>query len=154
MAHNGKGLWKLGDLELVRPNVRRVKLLLFNYLQMFGSFRQPTTNVQKNSQSPITSVRPNCHKPMLSAGKLSSDDVSTSKKLQVKSRPKLQKKCPRATKSNFKKSSKIAKKCPWATKLNFKKSSKAAKSCPRAKNQILKSRPKLIKNVLGQRNQI
>jgi hypothetical protein len=52
VAANEKGLWKLGILKHVCPNVRRYKLQIFNYLQMFGSFRQTEqkykriTNVQ------------------------------------------------------------------------------------------------------------
>jgi hypothetical protein len=54
MAHNVKVLWLVGALKLVRPNVCRVKLLMFNYLQMLGSFRPPKQNgaaraVQKSS---------------------------------------------------------------------------------------------------------
>ena len=72
LAANEKGLWKLGDLKLVCPNVRRYKLLMFNYLQKFNRFPSAETKVQKNYQSSITSVRPNCHKPMLAVGFLSS----------------------------------------------------------------------------------
>ncbi len=66
IAANEKVLWLVGDLKLVRPNVRRYKLLIFNYLQMFGSFRLPITKVQKNYQSSITSVRP--HLPQYYVG--------------------------------------------------------------------------------------
>ena len=61
---------------------------------------------------------------MLSAGKLSSDDVSTGEKLQAKSRPKLLKNCPRAAKSSLKI-------CP-----------KSQKTVHGQQNQVLKSRPK------------
>jgi hypothetical protein len=56
----------VGDLKLVRPNVCRYKLLMLSYLQMIGSFRLPTTKVQKNSQSSITSVSP--HLPQYYVG--------------------------------------------------------------------------------------
>jgi hypothetical protein len=49
LAANEKVLWQVGALKHVRPNVCRYKLLMFNYLQMFGSFRPPKTKVQKNS---------------------------------------------------------------------------------------------------------
>jgi hypothetical protein len=59
---NEKVLWKLGDLKLVRPNVRPYKLLYFNYLQMFGSFRPPKQkykripNVQLLPSAPIATI--------------------------------------------------------------------------------------------------
>jgi hypothetical protein len=62
VAHNEKVLWKLGDLKLVRPNVRPYKLLYFNYLQMFGSFRPPKQkykripNVQLLPSAPIATI--------------------------------------------------------------------------------------------------
>ena len=65
VADNVKGLWKLGNLKPVRPNVRPIKLLIFNYLQMYNRFPSAQTKAQKNYKSSITSVRPNCHKPML-----------------------------------------------------------------------------------------
>jgi hypothetical protein len=46
MTANEKVLWLVGALKLVRPNVRRYKLLMFNYLQMIGSFR-PTEQKYK-----------------------------------------------------------------------------------------------------------
>ncbi len=67
MAHNEKGLWQVGHLKHVRPNVRRYKLLLFNYLQKFSRFPSAETKVQKNFQCSITYVSPTCHKPMLGA---------------------------------------------------------------------------------------
>jgi hypothetical protein len=39
---------QVGDLKLVRPNVRRYKLLLFSYLQMCNRFPSAETKVQKN----------------------------------------------------------------------------------------------------------
>jgi hypothetical protein len=66
LAPNEKVLWQVGALKLIRPNVCRVKLLMLNYLQMLGSFRPPTTKVQKNSQSSITSVSP--HLPQYYVG--------------------------------------------------------------------------------------
>ena len=36
LVANEKVLWLVGTLELVRPNVCRYKLLMFNYLQMIG----------------------------------------------------------------------------------------------------------------------
>ena len=65
VATNVKGLWKLGNLKPICPNVRRYKLLMFNYLQMFGGFR-PTEQKYKR----ITNVQslpsaPNCHNTML-----------------------------------------------------------------------------------------
>jgi hypothetical protein len=77
IATNVKVLWLVGTLELVRPNVRRYKLLILSYLQMFGSFRLPK---QKNSQCSITSVSP--HLPQYYVGGsrfCPSDDVSMSK---------------------------------------------------------------------------
>jgi hypothetical protein len=41
MSANEKVLWSGGGFETRPPNVCRYKLLMFNYLQMFGSFRQP-----------------------------------------------------------------------------------------------------------------
>jgi hypothetical protein len=41
IAANEKVLWLVGDLKLVRPNVRQYKLLMFNDLPMFCSFRPP-----------------------------------------------------------------------------------------------------------------
>ena len=38
LTANEKVLWKLGNLKTFRPNVRRYKLLMFNYLQMIGQF--------------------------------------------------------------------------------------------------------------------
>ncbi len=58
---------QVGNLKHLCPNVRRYKLLMFNYLQMFSRFPSAETKVQKNYQSSITSVSPNCHKPMLGA---------------------------------------------------------------------------------------
>ena len=75
LAANEKGLWQVGHLKLLCPNVRRYKLLLFNYLQKFSWFPSAETKVQKDSQSSITYVRPTCHKPMLAAGFLSVDFV-------------------------------------------------------------------------------
>ena len=37
-ATNEQGLWKVGYLKHVRPNVCRYKLLMFKYLQMFNRF--------------------------------------------------------------------------------------------------------------------
>jgi hypothetical protein len=37
---------KVGDLKLVRPNVRRYKLLMLSYLQMFNRFPFAETEVQ------------------------------------------------------------------------------------------------------------
>ena len=56
---------QVGHLKLCCPNVRRYKLLLVNYLQMFSWFPSAETKVQKNYQCSITSVSPTCHKPML-----------------------------------------------------------------------------------------
>jgi hypothetical protein len=64
LAANEKGLWKLGNLKTFCPNVRRYKLLMLSYLQMFGSFRQTEqkykiiTNVQllPSAQLPQTPV--------------------------------------------------------------------------------------------------
>jgi len=67
LAGNEKGLLQVGNLKLVRPNVSLYKLLLFNYLQKYNKFPSAETKVQKNHQCSITSVRPTCHKPMLSA---------------------------------------------------------------------------------------
>ena len=90
----------------------------------------------------------------------------------LKSRPKLQKNCPWATKSNFKKSldfakscpratkpsfknsSDVAINCPRATKSNFKKSSDVAKKCPLAIKPNFKSCPMSQEIVHGQQNQI
>ena len=58
---------QVGDLKLVHPNVRRYKLLMFNYLQMFNRFPSAETNVQKNYQSSITSVSP--HLPQTHVGR-------------------------------------------------------------------------------------
>ena len=55
---NEQGLWQVGDLKLVRPNVCRYKLLLFNYLQIFSRFPSAETKVQKNSKSSINHVSP------------------------------------------------------------------------------------------------
>ena len=48
LTANVQGLWKVGALKLVRPNVCRYKLLMFSYLQMFSRFPSAETNVQKN----------------------------------------------------------------------------------------------------------
>ena len=63
------------DLKLVRPNVRRYKLLMLNYLQMFGSFRQPTTKVQKKFKVQLLPSAHTCHKQMLGAGSFSNRSV-------------------------------------------------------------------------------
>ena len=44
-----------------------------------------------------------------------------------KSRPMLQKSCPRATKSNYKKPSEVARNCPRVTKPSFQKLSDVAR---------------------------
>ena len=72
VAANEKVLWKLGNLKTFCPNVRRYKLLYFNYLQMIGQFPSAETKVQTNYRSSITSVRPNCHNTMLAAVNFSS----------------------------------------------------------------------------------
>ena len=91
IAHNEKGLWKLGNLKTSRPNVRRYKLLMFNYLQMFGSFRPPKQKykripkVQSLPSAPIATIL--CWWQCF----LSSNDVSMSEKLSVQSRLNMQK---------------------------------------------------------------
>ena len=37
---------QVGDLKVVRPNVRRYKLLMLSYLQMFNRFPSAETNIQ------------------------------------------------------------------------------------------------------------
>ena len=46
LAANEKGLWQVGNLKRYCPNVRRYKLLLFNYLPMFKRFPSAETKVQ------------------------------------------------------------------------------------------------------------
>jgi hypothetical protein len=65
MAYNEKVLWKVGDLKHVRPNVRRYKLLMFNYLQMFGSFRQPKQKYKRIPNVQSLPSAPTCHNTML-----------------------------------------------------------------------------------------
>ena len=57
---------QVGNLKLVRPNVCRYKLLVFNYLQKFSRFPSAETKVQKNYQCSITSVSP--HLPQTHVG--------------------------------------------------------------------------------------
>jgi hypothetical protein len=39
-------LWQVGVLKFVCPNVRRYKLLMLSYLQMFNRFPSAETKVQ------------------------------------------------------------------------------------------------------------
>ena len=56
---------QVGHLKRCCPNVRRHKLLILSYLQMFKRFPSAETKVQNNYRCSITYVRPTCHKPML-----------------------------------------------------------------------------------------
>jgi hypothetical protein len=67
MAANEKVLWLVGDLKLVRPNVRRYKLLMFNYLQMLGSFRPPKQKYKSIPKVQLLPSAPTCHNTMLAA---------------------------------------------------------------------------------------
>jgi hypothetical protein len=43
---NEQGLWQVGVLKLVRPNVCRYKLLMLNYLQVLNRIPSAKTKVQ------------------------------------------------------------------------------------------------------------
>ena len=60
-----KGLVEVGDLKLVRPNVCQYKLLIFNYLQMFGSFRPPKQKYKRITNVQLLPSAPTCHNTML-----------------------------------------------------------------------------------------
>ena len=67
----GRACGQVGDLKLVRPNVFRYKLLMFNYLQMFNRFPSAETNVQKKLPNvQLLPSAPTCHKPMLAEVRL------------------------------------------------------------------------------------
>jgi hypothetical protein len=68
IATNEQGLWQVGVLKLVCPNVCRYKLLMMSYLQMLGSFRPPKQKYNKIPNVQILPSAPTCHKPMLVAG--------------------------------------------------------------------------------------
>jgi hypothetical protein len=65
LAANVKVLWLVGALKLVRPNVRRYKLLMFNYLQMIGSFRPPKQKYKRITKVQLLPSAPTCHNTML-----------------------------------------------------------------------------------------
>jgi hypothetical protein len=67
ISANEKVLWQVGDLKLVRPNVCRVKLLIFNDLQMIGSFRPPKQKYKRIPNVQLLPSAPTCHNTMLSA---------------------------------------------------------------------------------------
>jgi hypothetical protein len=67
VADNEKVLWQVGALEPVRPNVCRYKLLMFNYLQMLGSFRQPKQKYKRIPKVQLLPSAPTCHNTMLAA---------------------------------------------------------------------------------------
>jgi hypothetical protein len=67
MAANEKVLWLVGALKLVRPNVRRYKLLMLNYLQMLGSFRPPKQKYNRIPNVQLLPSAPTCHNTMLAA---------------------------------------------------------------------------------------
>jgi len=46
IAANVQGLWQVGALKLVHPNVCRYKLLMLSYLQMLNRFPSAETKVQ------------------------------------------------------------------------------------------------------------
>jgi hypothetical protein len=54
-------------LKLVRPNVCRYKLLMFNYLQTLGSFRPPKQKYKKVPKVQLLPSAPTCHNTMLVA---------------------------------------------------------------------------------------
>ena len=58
ISANEKGLWQVGHLKLICPNVRRYKLLILNYSSMFKSFPSAEIKLQINYQCSITSVSP------------------------------------------------------------------------------------------------
>ena len=58
---------QVGDLKLVRPNVCRYKLLMFNYLQMFGSFRPTEQKYKRIPKVQLLPSAPTCHNTMLAA---------------------------------------------------------------------------------------
>jgi hypothetical protein len=66
-AANEKVLWLVGDLKLVRPNVRRYKLLMFNYLQMLASFRPTEQKYKRITKVQLLPSAPTCHNTMLGA---------------------------------------------------------------------------------------
>jgi hypothetical protein len=67
VAHNEKVLWLVGALKLVRPNVCRYKLLMFNYLQIFGSFRPLKQKYERIPKVQLLPSAPTCHNTMLCA---------------------------------------------------------------------------------------
>jgi hypothetical protein len=68
MTANEKVLWLVGALKLVRPNVFRHKLLMLNYLQMFGSFRPPKQKYKRITKVQLFPSAPTCHNTMLFYG--------------------------------------------------------------------------------------
>jgi hypothetical protein len=134
----------VGALKLVCPNVRRYKLLMLNYLQMFGSFRQPKQMYNRISNVQLLPSAPTCHNTMLCAVFLSSDNASSGEKLSKKGRPKMSKNCPTKRQIKFSKVARCRKKLSnEATKLILKSPPKLQKNCPTKQQNKLNSGAKV-----------
>jgi hypothetical protein len=68
MAPNEKVLWSVAGIQgTFCPNVRRYKLLIINYLPMFGSFRPPKQKYKRITKVQLLPSARHDHNTMLGA---------------------------------------------------------------------------------------